>query len=71
MDETPDISPLIRRWLPNASIEEQTIATQQLRRYLAVVYRICQRLEMEGGFPLRRDKLNEGDRLEVFTDHVV
>jgi len=58
--ETPtdDISPLVKRWMPDASEEEQRQATYNFREYLAVIYGIYLRLEAEkkAGNSGRRDK---------------
>lgn len=55
----PEIAIVVRRWMPNASDEELKEATINLRRYLAVVYRIFLRLEAEGKLPEPRDNLDE------------
>lgn len=44
----PEISPLVRKWMPDASETELIEATENLRRYLGVVYRIYCRLKEEG-----------------------
>ncbi len=51
----PEIATVVRRWMPNASDEELKEATINLRRYLAVVYRIFLRLEAEGKLSEPRD----------------
>lgn len=48
----PEIAIVVKRWLPDATEEEQKRATVNLRRYLAVVYQIYLRFEREGKFPL-------------------
>lgn len=57
------ISPLVRRWMPDASKEEQIEASANLRRYLEVIYRIYLRLYREGRFPLRRDRNLPHDKI--------
>jgi hypothetical protein len=44
------ISPLIEKWHPHATPEEQRQYTQEFRAYLAVLYRIFLRLDAEGHF---------------------
>lgn len=51
----PEISPLVRKWMPDATDNELKAATVCLRRYLAVAYRIFRRLEAEGKLPDVRD----------------
>jgi hypothetical protein len=51
----PEFSPLIERLMPEASIEEKEIAQANLDGFMAVMYRIYQRLEAEGRFPLPED----------------
>ena len=48
----PKISPLVKHWMPDASEVELIEATENFRRYLQVLLRICERLEREGRFPL-------------------
>ncbi len=55
----PEITPVVRRWMPNASDDELKEATINLRRYLAVVYKIFLRLESEGKFPLKHQDDDE------------
>lgn len=52
----PEISPLIEHWMPDASEEDKRRATVNFRNYLAVAYRIFERLEAEGKLPEPRDK---------------
>ncbi len=44
----PEINPLVLELMPHASPEEQKQATQNLRKYIAIVHRIFLRLEAEG-----------------------
>jgi hypothetical protein len=46
----PEVSPLIEKWHPQATLEEQRQYTQEFRAYLAVLYRIFLRLDAEGYF---------------------
>lgn len=50
------ISPLVERLLPNASPADKIDATENLRAYVAVLYRIFCRLESERKPPGGRDK---------------
>ncbi len=43
----PEISPLIEKWMPEATEEEQIKATKNFRGYLNLVYQIFLRLEDE------------------------
>ena len=61
-----DISPLVERLLPNASAAEKIDATENVRAYVAVLYRVFCRLESEGQLPGRRDKNDEPAM--VYTD---
>ena len=54
-----NISPLVERLLPNANPTEKIDATENMRAYVAVLYRIFCRLESEGKLPGRRDKNDE------------
>ncbi len=45
--DIPKISPLVRELMPGATEEELQEATENLRAYLAVAYRIFRRLEAE------------------------
>lgn len=47
----PKISPLVKKWMPDASESELEEATENFRRYLAVAYRVYERLEREGRLP--------------------
>lgn len=60
----PEIATVVRRWMPEASDEELKEATINLRRYLAVVYRIFLRLEAEGKLPKPRDNSGEDDTVK-------
>ncbi len=55
-----EISPLVKKWLPGTSVEEQVIATENLRDYIEVLYRIYLRLESEGYFK-KRNRERRGD----------
>ena len=46
--EIPKISPAVRQWMPDATEEELIHATERLRGFLTVAYRIFRRLEAEG-----------------------
>ena len=48
--DIPEISPLIEKWHPHATLDEQRQYTQEFRAYLAVLYRIFLRLDAEGFF---------------------
>ena len=61
-----NISPLVERLLPNATPTEKIDATENVRAYVAVLYRIFCRLESEGRLPGRRDKNDEPAM--VYTD---
>lgn len=61
-----NISPLVERLLPNASPAEKIDATESVRAYVAVLYRIFCRLESEGRLPGQRDKNDEPAM--VYTD---
>jgi hypothetical protein len=61
-----DISPLVERLLPNASPAEKIDATENVRTYVAVLYRVFCRLESESQLPGRRDK-NDKPAM-VYTD---
>jgi hypothetical protein len=50
------IAPLVKRLLPHASQTEKMDATENLRAYVAILYRIFRRLESEAKLPGRRDK---------------
>lgn len=52
----PPVAELIKHWMTDASEADQIEATENLRRYLAVMYRIFLRLEAEGKLPpLKKD----------------
>lgn len=55
-----DVSPLIKRWMPEASRNEQIEATRNFRAYMRVLYRIYLRIEQE-----RREKTKAGDDTET------
>jgi len=61
-----NISPLVERLLPNATPADKIDATENVRAYVAVLYRIFCRLESEGQLPGRRDKNDEP--VMVYTD---
>ena len=51
----PEFSPLVELLLPDAPFEEQEAAQVQLDGFMEVMYRIYQRFEAEGRFPLPED----------------
>lgn len=53
MDEkrTETISPLIAKWHPHASPEEQAAYTEEWHAILLGFYRICEQAEAEGRLP--------------------
>lgn len=55
--QLPEIAEVVRTWMPEANDDELKEATVNLRRYLAVIYRIVLRLEAEGKLSAARDKL--------------
>jgi hypothetical protein len=59
----PEICPLVKEWMPEATDDDLKSATVRLRGYLAVVHRIFQRLESESTLPEVRDKCSLGDRV--------
>ena len=61
----PEISPIVRKWLPDANDEELKLATFRLRDYLSQVYRIFLRLEAEGKLPVPRDNYLDDGRVEA------
>ncbi|MBI2755075.1 MAG: hypothetical protein HYX46_16395 [Betaproteobacteria bacterium] len=60
----PLVAKFIEMRLPNASPEEQIKATEDLREFLAVAYRVYLRLKREGKLPQPRDKLPPPDTVE-------
>ena len=46
--EIPEIAEIVRHWMPDTSDEELKEATVNFRAYLAVLYRIFERLDREG-----------------------
>jgi hypothetical protein len=67
----PEIAELVLQVMPNATREEQLEATQNLRAYLAAVYRIFIRLESEGNLDLIHDKSWGRDRVESIYNNKV
>ncbi len=61
--DIPEISPLIEKWMPEATEEEQIKATKNFRSYLRVVYGIFERLEAEGHL----DEVTNDERDEDHT----
>lgn len=61
----PEITPVVRRWLPHANDDELKLATSRLREYLSEVYRIFLRLEAEGKLPEPRDNYLEDGTVEL------
>lgn len=47
----PEISPLIEKWHPDATREEQVTYTDELRAMLLGIYRVFERADAEGRFP--------------------
>lgn len=48
MDTSPDdISPLVKKWMPDATDEELREATVNFREFIAVIYRIHLREQAE------------------------
>ena len=60
-----EISPLVRKLLSDASLEEQIRAQENFRGFVEALYRIYERLEREGRFPLTRDKLSASDTVNA------
>ena len=56
--EIPEIAEIVRHWMPNASDEELKEATINFRAYLAVLYRIFERLDQKG----RLDEIRAVDK---------
>lgn len=54
----PEISPLIERWHPNATIEEKKQYTEEFRAFLMVLYGVFERCDREG--LLNGDSRNSG-----------
>lgn len=50
LEPLPQVAELVLELMPDATLEEQIEATQNLRAYLAAVYRIFCRLQSEGTF---------------------
>jgi hypothetical protein len=67
----PEIADAVRHWMPHAHEEEQKQATVNLRRYLAVVYRLFLRLEAEGKLPKPRDNSEDGDTVDSYINNDV
>jgi hypothetical protein len=63
--EIPEISDIVKHWMPEASEEEQKEATKNVREHLAVVYRIFLRLEREGKMHLIQKDPNEHGKVEA------
>jgi hypothetical protein len=63
--QLPEIAEVVRTWMPEASDDELKEATVNLRRYLAVIYRIVLRLEAEGKLSAGRDKSTPDDTVEA------
>lgn len=47
-DNLPDISPLIRKWHPDATDAELRTYTYEFRGFLKVLYEVFERLDREG-----------------------
>ncbi len=59
----PEISEIVRDWMPDASEDELKEATINFREYLAVIYRIFLRLEAEDRLDEIRDFPDIDDRV--------
>lgn len=55
-NKIPDVSPVVRTWVPDATEAELIEATKNFRGYLGVVYRIFRRLEAEGHYAAAEKK---------------
>ncbi|MGK2957403.1 MAG: hypothetical protein ACSLFB_03175 [Acidimicrobiales bacterium] len=60
----PEISPLVRHWMPEADEDELKEATSNLRGFLTIVHRIFLRLEAEGRLPVVCDNSSINGRVE-------
>lgn len=60
---TPTISPLIAKWHPNASPEEQAVYTEEWHAILLGFCRICEQVEAENG-PLDSPKSKSHVKVE-------
>lgn len=61
----PEIAEIVRHWMPDACESELKAATVNLRKYLAVVYRIFLELESEGRLPDVRDNSMNDDKVDI------
>lgn len=61
----PEISPLVRQWMPDATEEELKEGTVEVRRFLAVMYRVFRRLEAEGKLAVLRDNSARYDTVDA------
>ncbi len=52
----PKVTPLVLKYMPHATLEEQIEATENLRAYLRVHYRIFLRREGEERFDTLKDE---------------
>ena len=64
----PEVAEVVRHWMPDATEEEQKVATNNMRNYLAAVYRIVLRLEAEGRLCDTRDKYPISDTVAASND---
>lgn len=60
----PEVSDLVRSWMPDASHEELVEATNNLHEYLAVIYRITLRREAEEKYSMQRDNSGRNDTVD-------
>ncbi len=60
----PEVSPVVQSWLPEASNEELKEASNNLRRFLAVAYRIYLRIEADKSTANDRDNLAISDTVD-------
>lgn len=63
-EREPYISEFVSRLLPDATVEEKRAAQENVDGFMAVLVRIYQRIEVEGGFGNVLDKSESGVRLE-------
>lgn len=61
----PEVSEFVRTLMPDAPHEELVEATNNLREYLAVIYRITLRREAEEKHSMRRDNSDRDDTVDL------
>ena len=54
IEDIPKVAAFIQKYMPHVTLEEQIEATENLRAYLRVHYRIFLRRESEGAFDTSR-----------------